>query len=47
MKDTLSFPPVVPHIQHAVTKAEQATLTLAIMGLLCQGHLVYSMEATV
>lgn len=35
------------HIQHAVAKAGQATLTFIIMGLLCQAHLVHSMEATV
>ena len=47
MKDTLSLLTALPHIQHAVAKAEQATLTFIIMGLPCQAHLVHSMEATV
>lgn len=47
MKDTLSLLTALPHIQHAVIKAEQATPTFIIMRLPHQAHLVHSMEATV
>lgn len=36
MKDTLSLLTALPHIQHAIAKAEKATFTFIIMGLPCQ-----------